>query len=70
MITLSNALHHLTDLKLLALLIATNAAKRVLAFASPPTILAASSRFLYLHLCRTPTFSWSSILDDAMTNVW
>jgi hypothetical protein len=25
---------------------------------------------LYLHLCRTPTFSWSSILDDAMTNVW
>jgi hypothetical protein len=70
--TLSNALHHHTELELIAFLLATNIANRVLAIASPPTILilAASSRFFYLHLCRTPTFSWSSILGDAMTNFW
>jgi len=70
--TLSNALHHHTELKLIALLLATNTANRVVAIASQPTIeiLAASSRFFYVHIWRTPPFSWSSILGDAVTNVW
>ena len=60
---------HQAELKLIALLLATNTAKRVLAIGSPPTILilAASSLLFYLHHCRTPTFSWSIFfLGDAM----
>ena len=62
----SNMIHHEAELELSRCLFATNTAERVFANAVPTIILAASSLSFYLHLCRTPSFSWSIVLGDAM----
>ena len=64
--TLSNTLHHHTKLKLSRCFGGTNTANIVHANGFPTNNFSASSSSSYLHLCRTPTFPWSSVFGDGM----